>query len=173
MEKVILVSGKAGSGKDTFAKELKLQLEENGKSVLITHYADLVKYVAREFFGWNGEKDLVGRSILQEVGTDIFRNYDLDYWVKFIIGIIDVLGHKWDYVIIPDCRFPNEIELWMDYPNLSVRVERDFKSSLDEEQKAHLSETALDKFEFDKTFYFLDMEDMKYQVSEFVERGMS
>ncbi len=43
-----------------------------GYKVLIAHYADLVKYVAKTFFEWNGEKDEYGRSLLQHIGTEDF-----------------------------------------------------------------------------------------------------
>ena len=54
---VILISGKARSGKDSFANALSEILQSKDKKVLITHYADLLKYVCRQFFDWNGEKD--------------------------------------------------------------------------------------------------------------------
>lgn len=54
---VILISGKARSGKDSFANALSKILQSKDKKVLITHYADLLKYVCRQFFDWNGEKD--------------------------------------------------------------------------------------------------------------------
>ena len=44
-KKVILISGKARSGKDTLAKVLGDYLKEQGKDVLITHYADSLKYI--------------------------------------------------------------------------------------------------------------------------------
>lgn len=68
--KVILVSGKARSGKDSFAEELKKILIEKNKRVLVTHYAGLLKYICGEFFDWDGEKDEYGRSLLQKVGTE-------------------------------------------------------------------------------------------------------
>ena len=48
--RVLLISGKAESGKDTFANLLKNELTLQNKKVLICHYADLVKYVATNFF---------------------------------------------------------------------------------------------------------------------------
>ena len=43
--KVITISGKAQNGKDTTAGLLKAALEADGYKVLITHYADLLKYI--------------------------------------------------------------------------------------------------------------------------------
>ena len=145
--KVILISGKARHGKDTFAEMLCEYLVGNDKRVLVAHYADLVKYVCKTFFGWNGEKDEYGRHILQYVGTDIIRTQKEDYWVDFICDMIEFFGDNWDYVIIPDTRFPNEIsKMKSKFDTIHVRVVRpNFDNGLTEEQKQHQSETALDE----------------------------
>ena len=132
--KVITISGKAQNGKDTTAGLLKAALEADGYKVLITHYADLLKYICKH------------------VGTDIIRQKCPDYWVGFVTSILELFPNEWDYVLIPDCRFPNEIdylkEAGLDTVNLRV-VRKDFKSPLTPEQQAHPSETALDDVEPD------------------------
>lgn len=147
MTHFILCSGRARHGKDTSAEIIKKNLEERGFSVLVTHYADLLKFICKNFFGWNGEKDEVGRTLLQQVGTNCIRDQDPDYWVDFVVNLIRMLSEKWDFVIIPDVRFPNEIDRVADAGFLTthVRIIRpDFDSQLTEEQKNHPSETALD-----------------------------
>ena len=47
MKKVICISAKARHGKDTAAEILKEYLEHKGQRVLITHYADLLKFICR------------------------------------------------------------------------------------------------------------------------------
>lgn len=146
--KIITISGHAGSGKDTAANYIHAALVSPGKRILITHYADLLKYICRTFFRWDGEKDAFGRSLLQRVGTDTVREKDPNYWVNFIISILRFFPSEWDYVIIPDTRFPNEINRLRKagYPVVHVRVERDgFDNGLTSEQKSHPSETALDQ----------------------------
>lgn len=149
--KVILISGKARHGKDLTAKLMTDSLRESGKRVLVTHYADLVKYICREFFNWNGEKDEAGRTLLQYVGTDVVRQKMPDYWVDFIIDILDLFGDNWDYVIIPDTRFPNEIDrIKARYECVHLRVRRENTSEvLTTVQQNHISETALDDVEPD------------------------
>lgn len=150
---VILISGKAQHGKDSAAQILYSIINSDGKRALIVHYADLVKYVAKIFWDWNGEKDDYGRSLLQRVGTDIVRKEKPNYWVDFIKDFVRFSKEKWDYVIVPDCRFPNEVDAWrnidgIDY--ITVRVNRfNFESTLTEEQKNHPSETSLDNWNFD------------------------
>lgn len=153
---VITVSGKAQHGKDTVANILADVLKDRGHRVLVTHYADLLKYICTTFFGWNGEKDEKGRHILQYVGTDVVRKECPDYWVNFIADILRLFGENWDYVIIPDTRFPNEINvLKKQFPNtIHLRVIRpNFTSTLTEEQLKHPSETSLDDIVPDITFY--------------------
>lgn len=144
--KVICISGKAESGKDTSANYLKSIFEHQGYSVLITHYGDLVKFICREYFGWNGSKDVAGRQLLQFVGTDIVRASEPDYWVEFVASVIKFFPSHWDYVIIPDCRFPNEIDIMSrDFETYHLRVERpNHVSKLTLEQLSHPSETSLD-----------------------------
>lgn len=154
--KIICISGKAQHGKDTSAEIIKRQLEQKGHSVLITHYGDLVKYICKAFFDWNGEKDDIGRGILQHVGTDVIRNKYPDFWVGFVVKILKLFPNKWDYVLIPDCRFPNEVEVMKDagLDLVHWRVVREkFKSPLTEEQQNHISETALDNTCPDRYIY--------------------
>ena len=144
--KVICISGKAEHGKDTLASMMKEVLESRGKRVLITHYGDLVKYVATKFFNWDGNKDEYGRSLLQYIGTDTIRVVEPDFWVCFIAWMLDVFHDKWDIVLIPDCRFPNEIDVLLDFDFdvTSVRIEREnHVSALTEDQMNHASETSV------------------------------
>lgn len=145
--KVIAISGHAQNGKDTVASMLRDKLEAKGNKVLIAHYADLVKYICKTFFGWNGVKDETGRTLLQYVGTDVVRAQRPDYWVDFIVDVL-TLFDDWEYVIIPDTRFPNEIEKLKEQEKFDVvhwRVVRTgFDNHLTKAQKSHPSETALD-----------------------------
>lgn len=149
--KVICISGKAQNGKDSTAEALRASLENDGHSVLIAHYGDLVKYVCKQFFAWNGEKDEYGRSLLQSVGTDVIRAARPDYWVDFVTSILELFPDEWDYVLIPDSRFPNEIEAMKEkFHAIHIRVDRPgFISPLTPEQQAHPSETALDGYPAD------------------------
>ncbi len=154
--KVITISGKAQNGKDTTAGFLKDALEADGYSVLITHYGDLLKYICQKFFNWNGEKDEKGRSLLQYVGTDVIRAEQPDFWVGFVSSILDLFPDTWDYVLIPDCRFPNEVNTLKScgFDVTHLRVVRDgFESPLTPEQQNHPSETALDDTEPDYTIH--------------------
>lgn len=150
--KIITISGHARNGKDTLASILDRKLKAAGYKVLITHYADLVKYVCEKYFGWDGLKDERGRNLLQYVGTDVVRYQSPDFWVDFIKSILTLFRNHWDFVIIPDTRFPNEINVLKNdgFDVIHLRIERpDFDNGLTEEQKKHPSETSLDNIKPD------------------------
>ena len=170
--KVITISGKAQNGKDTTARLLKDVLEDDGNTVLIAHYADLLKYICKQFFGWDGNKDEQGRHTLQYVGTDVIRKECPDYWVDFLIDMAHLFPSEWDYMLIPDCRFPNEIERLSEagLDTVHVRVTRDkFESPLTPEQQSHPSETALDNIKQD---YYIrnngSLQNLKNAVGNFL-----
>lgn len=174
--KVILISGKAQNGKDTTASILKQTLVDNGDRVLITHYADLLKYICTNYFGWDGKKDDKGRQMLQYVGTDVIRKQNPTLWVDFVAMILKYFKGNWDYVIIPDCRFPNEITRMIEagFDTIHLRVHRpNFESPLTQEQQNHPSETALDDFgadvyiENDST-----LTDLKYKIRKWVDESL-
>jgi hypothetical protein len=171
--KIILVSAKAQSGKDFVSQILKSELESEGDNVLITHYADLLKYICKTFFEWNGGKDTEGRTLLQYIGSDIIRKKDPNYWVNFIISILKLFPNEWDYVIIPDTRFPNEIEeLKSKFDDvITLRINRiNFDNGLTEEQKNHISETSLDNYDFDYTIINDGTENIYNEVNLFLEK---
>lgn len=124
--KIILISGKAQHGKDTCGKMLEHELQMRGCSTLIMHFGDPVKYVCEKYYGWNGQKDEVGRSLLQQVGTEIVRQKDEHFWTDFIGRLAKTFSV--DYIIIPDWRFEEEHERllqWFDFNDIiTIRVER-------------------------------------------------
>ena len=169
---VILISGHAMNGKDTVASILRDELESEGARVLIAHFADAVKYVCKTFFGWNGQKDEKGRTLLQYVGTDVVRKQDPNFWIVFLADILSFFTGNWDYVLIPDTRFPNEVDtMRLVFDAKHLRVNRpNFESPLTEEQRRHPSETALDGYYAD---YIIendgDLDKLKNSVEVFMK----
>lgn len=147
--RVICVSGKAGSGKDTAARFMQDELEMHGNRVLIIHYADLLKFMCSTYFDWDGKKDEAGRTLLQYIGTDVVRDRNPNYWTDFVAGFIEMFDDDWDYVIIPDARFQNEVDVMRErFGAVHVRVDRGRASTrpMTEAQMEHPSETSLDDY---------------------------
>ena len=170
---IILLSGKAESGKSTVALMVKEILESKDKKVLKMAYGDLVKYLCGKYFNWDGQKDEKGREILQQIGTNVIREKSPNYWVDFVIDFVNLFKDEYDFVIIDDCRFKNELERWDigDWDTYIVRVERKgHTSSLTQTQLLHPSETSLDTYHFD---YYIESKDgmdaLKIEVDKFIK----
>lgn len=156
MKKIFLISGKAQAGKDTTANFLKEKLD--GRTLII-HNADYLKYIAKQYLGWDGNKDDTGRTLLQYLGTDLVRGKQNKptFWVEKTCDLIEILKDDFDYFCVPDTRFKNEIYLpkskFLD-DVITIRVNRlKFDNGLTKEQKSHVSETDLDNFHHDYSVY--------------------
>jgi hypothetical protein len=151
MPKIINFSGQARHGKTSAAYILKDILEERGKRVLIINYADYLKFICKEYFGWDGTKSEVGRGILQKQGTDVVRKRNPNFWVQAVGNFVDVFGEDFDFILTGDCRFVNECEYFKPlYDTINVKVTRNnFDNGLTDEQKNHPSERSLDDYGFD------------------------
>jgi len=157
---IIGVSGKARSGKDTFAKMLSKVLQtKTGKTYILMAYAHELKLRVQKDFDmsyeqlWGDEKEVpdkrypkpdgdgfwTPREILQAYGQ-FFRTIDYDFWVKHLFRIIADKGYE--NVLITDARHINEVDAVVDRNGYHVRVERENKDAVHNEQ--HISETALD-----------------------------
>lgn len=164
--KVILISGKARNGKDQSAAYIAERLRENGDTVMVFHFADPLKMICETQYGWiRGDKGPIGRTILQNVGA-MYRKNSPNCWVNVANEIISGCDAK--YVIIPDCRYPNEIDGVL-ADKIAVRIIRpEFDNGLTPEQKEHSSETSLDSYNFD---YIImnegDLPALKKKIDEF------
>jgi hypothetical protein len=138
--KITMLTGPAGVGKDTFARELI----EGQRYTAAIAFADYLKYVA-SLVGWNGLKDKRGRTFLQHLG-DVVREYDNDFWAKYVVyqisenpliehWVITDLRYDSEYLYIRDNITQAEIEV--------VKLVRDFVSPLSDEQKQHPTELGI------------------------------
>lgn len=156
----LVLSGKSGAGKDMFAQFLKEELEKHNKKVIIMHYADALKWLLKEFYKWDGNKDEYGRHMLQYIGTDVVRHTDPDYWVDIVARFLKAIEdtNDFDVAIVPDARFENEVNNTLNLltPSYCVRIERKnadgtmwINPTLTEKQRTHASEISLDNYSFD------------------------
>ena len=105
--KFIGLLGRAGAGKSTVAKALEDKLTFLHYSPAILPMAGALKHLAIQL-GWDGQKDLRGRKLLQDLGQTM-REYDPLHWI-----------HAWDeqrhmlptttkrVIIVDDIRHTNE-----------------------------------------------------------------
>ena len=146
----------AGSGKDEVADNL-ISMFTN-LNITCTKYsmADTLKKVVKLVFhtedsdvntsaGKKAESKYgyshTNRSLLQVVGTDLFRNYfDLNIWIANADRVLKKEYSDYDVVIIPDIRFPNEVE-FIQSQGVLIGVDRKTKQSITE--NTHISEQPL------------------------------
>lgn len=146
---IILISGKAGVGKTTFAKNLlKIFADDYDLNCGIFPFATGVKRIAG-LMGWRGIKDSRGRSLLQGIGS-VGRAYDEDIWVRDTIeGTIEAQEkYPFDVVLVDDWRFPNEAEYIKKnsplYQVITIRIESPSREILkDTKEYLDASETSL------------------------------
>lgn len=159
MNKTILAfAGRKQSGKSTSAEYIKSIFEQNNKDKIckIYSFADPLKTgICMDIFGltynqcygsdedkntmtelvWNSEL-LTARRAMEVIGTDIFRKLKNSVWVDATLNTIK--KDAVDLAIIPDCRFPNEVDAIKKSGGLVIRLDLDPFSS------CSLSESALD-----------------------------
>jgi len=154
--KLIGLSGYKQSGKSTVAKHLR----DTYNFLELSWAFPLKEIIGKQIFKLSNN-DLYGdspkreeviplwgkspRKILQEVGTDLFRNkFDKDFWVK--ITEEHMKNHmSWgDSIVVSDCRFPNEAE---SIKKLGGKLIRIIKVGGDPSDDLHESELALDSYD--------------------------
>lgn len=142
--KIILFSGKAGTGKTTSANILKKLIGQDFFLVDIDSFADGVKLEATKK-GWNGKKDAYGRKFLQDVGRE-GREKDINVWVNQVIAR-SINPIPKDVVIVDDWRYPNELQRLRNnklFDVISIRINAPEREILAGTKEANdSSETAL------------------------------
>lgn len=186
---IIGISGKARSGKDTFAEMLAEALYKQVYTpyVMMAYAHELKKEVQSHFNLsysqlWGNKKEVedkrypkgdrfwTGREMLQEYGQ-FFRTIDNDFWVKKLFDIID--DKEYENVIITDLRHTNEVDAVVNKGGYHIKVVRGDKPVVHNDQ--HISETALDE-DYKVDALVLNngtLEELKEKASDVVQAIMS
>lgn len=150
MTKIFILSGKARSGKDTSAKVIQNYYNEKGLKTTNLSYAFYIKSYVKKITNWDGTEKNKPRELLQTLGTDIIRKtVTPDFFTRRLTEDIIIYSHYFDVITISDARFIDEIEeIKKHFDNVySLRILRtNVINELTDQQKHHLSETALDNY---------------------------
>lgn len=163
MTTIIAFSGRKQSGKSTSAEFIQDLLYKHKPGIVckIYNFADpLKKDICMNILGmtyeqcygsdmdkntltdlvWSGEQ-LTARRAMEVIGTDIFRQLFNNVWVR--ATILKIQKEQPDIAIIPDCRFPNEVDIILENTGEVIRLD------LDPFNSQSSSESALDKTNYD------------------------
>lgn len=179
---VIGVSGKARSGKDTFAEMLSKELNKEAfPPYVMMAFAHELKTRCQAAFDlsyeqlWGDEKEeqdkryprpwhdpkegfWTAREIMQEYGA-FYRSIDSQFWIKNLFRVAEQKEYK--NVIITDVRYRNEADYILEHGGVVLRVERENKDSVHNE--SHPSEIELDDY---KKFTFTVVNNWTLEVLE-------
>ena len=159
---VVGIFGKAGSGKDTIANYM---IENLGYTKIA--FADILKDIVSVIFSWDRhllegdtkesrqfreskdvwwskklDKEITPRLMLQQIGTELFRNhFDKNIWIYAIERKIA----RYSKVVITDIRFLNEHQLIKNLNGIIIKVIR----NIDNKIPSHSSENNFNDFSFD------------------------
>lgn len=143
------ITGKRGHGKSTAAEAL----EKTGRFVHI-NFADPLRQACATVYGLTTQEMLdpvlkeqvlqrwpykSPREILQQVGTELFRNYLDETWVKAFERQVQAAWDDGFGVVCSDCRFLNEAQAVRRLGGKVIRVVDPRKTRTDEASR-HASE---------------------------------
>ncbi len=151
--KIILIGGKANTGKDSTAEYIDEYYRSRGLDVVNIQIAYYIKMYAKEIAKWDGDNETKPRQLLQDLGTELIRKQiDEYFFIKRIIQDIDIYSRYFDIITISDGRLPEEFaSIKLAYPEtVTVHITRPgYTSRLTKDQKAHVTEALVDEIEYD------------------------
>lgn len=149
--KIVMISGKQGSGKTTLQMELQNRWPGDTMNVnfadVLYRMHDAVLDVLHCY--WPPRDIKKDGPLLQLLGTDWGRKIDQNIWIKILRKKIESYDLKNGLIIVGDCRFQNELD---GIPEaLRVRLEcdretRKARCSMWRDNEAHPSEVDLDDY---------------------------
>ena len=173
--KVILIGGRANSGKDTTAAIISDIYKSKGLktvNIQITYY---IKMYAKKITNWDGNNETKPRTLLQQLGTEVIRNtIDKNFFIRRIIEDIEVYSRYFDIVTVSDCRLPEEFnKIKEKYDNtICLHITRpNYKNHLSKDQKSHITETLVDNYNgYDyEIINDNNIEDLKTKINKLIE----
>lgn len=154
--KIIMISGKQGSGKTSIMNNIILMAARMGMNAMDVRFAETIYNIhdyIRETLRFRGieRPDKDGR-LLQLLGTEWGREtIHPDIWVKACLGYINNVApvpRPHQLFVISDCRFKNEFDL-VDAFRVRLEAPKDVRQARCDgwrDTDTHISETDLDEY---------------------------
>jgi hypothetical protein len=154
---IIGFSGKKQSGKDTAVSDLQRRLRPYDRRTQVIRFADELKRIVQTCFGVPQEVfdseagkmrmldcGMTLRTLLQHLGTDVFRRIDPQCWVRTYCQAVHdeyeaslALDEILPVILTPDVRFANEVAAVHKLGGVVIRLMRSPHTD------THLSEVSL------------------------------
>ena len=164
--KIILINGKARSGKDFAAQILQKKLDRTIKLAFADSIKDILcntlEITRNEFDEYKNnfydlkysDKSLTFRELIQNFGETMKEKFGNDFWARQLVDSINnpELSNS-DYFIVSDFRFKIEYETLSKYLGQDKIVTLYIEDKNISQDDKHISENALVDFDFD---YYVD-----------------
>lgn len=154
--RILGISGKKRSGKDTFYQVLNSMLMAPKVGVRRYAFADEVKVYAQRYFHFpqnpTDEEKEEFRFVLQGIGQMLREEVNKDYWVNVVLERIEAEREEFNFrgvshiAVITDVRYTNEADVISGLGEVVRLVRPDFEDSSD----THASEVELDNYDFNQ-----------------------
>lgn len=173
LKKIFIIAGKARQGKDTICEYIRDYYKDNKVLHLPNNY--YMRDYAKRITNWDGSDETKPRDLLIELADYARKNIDEHFYINRTIEDIQILSKYYDIIIIPDARFPYEIELPKEkFDNVvSIHVERpNYNSELSNANKQHATEISLDNYnKYDyKIINDGSLEDLRIKVNNMLDQ---
>ena len=195
---IIGITGKARSGKDTFAEILaEVFYEKTGKKFILMAYATELKNRCQSDFDlsydqlWGDQKEVEDKRYLkrdsQLRASEITKDIEGAYWTPreimqaygqffrtidydfWVKALFRTIEYKqYGNVIITDVRHPNEADPIKEIGGKVIRVIRDAKDTI--HGSGHISETAMDRYQCDiNVLNNSELTELRFEAQEAVK----
>lgn len=149
---IILIAGKARSGKNTISEWIKEEFLNDGKKVVVSPYTKYLKKYIEEITGISMDDENKPRDLLQQLSSKLIKKelHNSEFFLRRQIEDLRFYSYFMDVIIVPDVRFSEEIEeIRENFSNVvAIGVERkDYISTLTKEQQEDVTEVSLDDYQ--------------------------
>lgn len=148
---IVCICGRAFSGKSFAGEIIGDFCVKKNLQVVVSPYTKYLKMYISQITEWDMSEVNKPRDLLQKLSSELIKEKldNKDFFVNRQLEDIDFYSYFFDVIIIPDVRFPREIEVLKErYSRVfSVGIIRDCcDSNLSLEQKNDVTEVALDDY---------------------------
>lgn len=158
MKIIAFYATESRSGKDTCANILTELFDEMGFSYKTVAFADKLKQCCHELFQSYGVKDKQfyelnpdeRKTIIPDLNMDVvnlwikygnhMRDINPDIWVKLALDNPE-LNSLYDFILIPDMRFNNELNYIKKFNHIIFKIQRDSKYTIKRDSDDKITES--------------------------------